>query len=211
MQEPVSRSYVPWSEQPGRHWYTCWSTMLQSSPCQPALQKHWPDTHVPWPEQEWSIQSSVHEKKRKKLIMVSIGTDRRECWDGTYHHHHISTKVCEGRKYLYDYITLRWFWNKLINYDQVVASDTISKNLIQSRDNCNMHRVSSTGTNAGSRALPFDAGETNVSGIGHLQSSMSEFRCDLPGCGQAANSPKLNTCTGACLKLMLSFSYIFVL
>lgn len=98
-----------------------------------------------------------------------------------------------------------------INYDQVVASDTIPKNLIQSRDNCNMHRVSSTGTNAGSRALPFDAGETNVSGIGHLQPSMSEFRCDLPGCGQAANSPKLNTCTGACLKLMLSFSYIFVL
>lgn len=35
---PVSRSYCPWSEQPGRHWYTCWSTALQSSPCQPALQ-----------------------------------------------------------------------------------------------------------------------------------------------------------------------------
>lgn len=37
-QLPDSRSYVPWSEQRGRHWYTCWSTWLHLSPCQPALQ-----------------------------------------------------------------------------------------------------------------------------------------------------------------------------
>lgn len=38
MQTPVSRSYVPWSEQRGRHWNTCLFINEQSSPCQPALQ-----------------------------------------------------------------------------------------------------------------------------------------------------------------------------